>query len=174
MSMTTGITNPDSFDAVTATDLTFTRRAWINAGPGDLYDLISDVSRIGDWSPNADAVHYDQDAGPWVGAWFSGRNRKGGKEWTTRSQIVAAEPGRRFAFTVGGAQDGIIQWEWLFTAQGTGTTVQQSWRVLRYDPVLGDTRSDVEALRDFMADSAESTLINLAARIGERFRPSAP
>lgn len=138
------------------------------------YDLISDVSRIGDWSPNADAVHYDQDAGPWVGAWFSGRNRKGGKEWTTRSQIVAAEPGRRFAFTVGGAQDGIIRWEWLFTAQGTGTTVQQSWRVLRYDPVLGGTRSDVEALRDFMADSAESTLINLAARIGERFRPSAP
>ncbi len=98
--MTTEITNPDSPDTVTATDLTLTRRAWINAGPGDLYDLISDVSRIGDWSPNADAVHYDQDAGPWVGAWFSGRNRKGGKEWTTRSQIVAAEPGQRFAFTV--------------------------------------------------------------------------
>ena len=75
--MTTEITNPDSPDTVTATDLTFTRRAWINAGPGDLYDLISDVSRIGDWSPNADAVHYDQDAGPWVGAWFSGPQPQG-------------------------------------------------------------------------------------------------
>jgi len=109
MSMTTGITHPDSLDPVTATDLTFTRRAWINPRPGDLYDLISDVSKIGDWSPNADAVHDDQDAGPWVEAWFSGCNRKGGMEWTTRSQIVAAEPGRRFAFTVGGAQDGIIR-----------------------------------------------------------------
>ena len=99
---------------------------------------------------------------------------QGRREWTTHSQIVAAEPGRRFAFTVGGAQDGIIRWEWLFTAQGTGTTVQQSWRVLRYDPVLGGTCSDVKALRDFMADSAESTLINLAAWIGERFRTSAP
>src|SRR4051812_19333311 len=91
-------TNPD-----TATDLTFTRRAWIAAGPGDLYDLISEVSRIGEWSPNADAVHYDEAAGARVGAWFSGRNRKAGKEWITRSQIVAAEPGRRFAFAVGGA-----------------------------------------------------------------------
>lgn len=52
--------------------------------------------------------------------------------------------------------------------------MRQSWRVLRYDPVLGGTRSEVDALRDFMADSAESTLINLAAWIGERFRSSAP
>ncbi len=170
--MTTDMNSPDSPDSVAVTDLSFTRRAWINTGPSDLYDLISDVARIGDWSPNADAVQYDPDAGPWVGAWFSGRNRKAGKEWTTRSQIVAAEPGRRFTFAVGGAQDGIVRWDWSFTAQGSGTTVQQSWRVLRYDPVLGATRSDVEALRDFMADSAESTLINLAAWIGEHYPAS--
>ena len=82
--------------------------------------------------------------------------------------------GPALCFHRGGAQDGIIRWEWLFTAQGTGTTVRQSWRVLRYDPVLGGTRSEVDALRDFMADSAESTLINLAAWIGERFRSNAP
>jgi hypothetical protein len=165
-------THPDSPD--TATDLTFTRRAWIAAGPGDLYDLISEVSRIGEWSPNADAVHYDETAGARVGAWFSGRNRKAGKEWITRSQIVAAEPGRRFAFAVGGAQDGIVQWEWTFTAKASGTIVEQSWRILRHDPVLGATRSDVEALRDFMADSAETTLINLAAWIGEYRHPGTP
>ena len=164
--MTTEITRPDAPNAIALTGLTFRRRAWVGAVPADLYDLIRDVSRIADWSPNANDVRYDQDAGPWVGAWFSGRNHKGGKEWTTRSQVVVAEPGRCFAFAVGGAQDGIVRWEWTFTAQRGGTVVAQSWQVLRYDPVLGTTRSELEALRDFMADSAESTLLNLAAWIG--------
>lgn len=165
--MTTDLSGPGDPGIIGVSDLTFTRRAWIHADPAVLYDLISDVTQIGHWSPTADAVEYDQDAGPWVGAWFSGRNRKGGKEWRTRSQVVAAEPGRRFAFAVGGAQDGIIRWDWTFTTKAAGTTVAQSWQVLRYDPVLGATRPDVEALRDFMADSAESTLINLAAWIGD-------
>jgi hypothetical protein len=170
--MNTDITSPNGSDILGPSGLAFTRRAWVHAAPAVLYDLISDVTQIGTWSPNAEAVQYDPDAGPWVGAWFSGRNRRAGKEWTTRSEVVTAEPGRHFAFAVGGRQDGIVQWDWGFTAHGSGTTVQQSWQVLRYDPVLGTTRTEVETLRDYMADSAESTLINLAAWIAERRRVS--
>ncbi|MFJ8750305.1 hypothetical protein ACIREO_13370 [Streptomyces sp. NPDC102441] len=54
-----------------------------------------------------------------------------------------------------------MRWSWHFSEQGGGSVVQQSWQLLRTDPVLGDTREDIEALRDHMADSAESTLVAL-------------
>jgi uncharacterized protein YndB with AHSA1/START domain len=153
-------------------DFTFTRRTWIAADPVDVYRLVSDVTAIGRWSPNASEVAFDEGSGPEAGAWFSGRNRKDGKEWTTRSQVVKAEPGTVFAYVVGGAEDGIVEWSWTFRAQDGGTAAEQSWRLLRMDPVLGGTRADVEALRDYMAASAETTLTALADWVTKN--PSAP
>ncbi|GAA0828326.1 hypothetical protein ACFQVD_36935 [Streptosporangium amethystogenes subsp. fukuiense] len=76
-----------------------------------------------------------------------------------------------FAFVVGGADHGIVRWGWHFREQGRGSIVQQSWRLSRADAVLGETREDVQALRDHMADSAESTLLALAEWIaGHRTR----
>ncbi|MEJ8640438.1 hypothetical protein WKI68_01325 [Streptomyces sp. MS1.HAVA.3] len=50
---------------------------------------------------------------------------------------------------------------------GRGTVVEQSWQLLRLDPVLGATRGDLDALRDYMANSAETTLLSLAQWIAE-------
>ncbi|MFI2350718.1 SRPBCC family protein [Streptomyces sp. NPDC019443] len=155
----------DLFEALDASG--FARRGWVDATPARVYDLVSDVSAIGRWSPNATDVTFDQGAGPWVGAWSSGRNRKDGREWTTRSQVVRADPGGAFTFVVGGAEDGIVQWSWTFHPQGRGTVVEQSWQLLRLDPVLGTTRSDLDALRDYMTNSVEATLISLAQWIAE-------
>lgn len=140
-------------------ELSFRRHAWIDAAPEEVYRLVSDVSAIGRWSPNASEVAYDEGHGPEAGSWFSGHNRKDGKEWTSRSQVVKAEPGAVFAFVVGGAEDGIVEWTWTLRAQGRGTVAEQSWRLLRTDPVLGP---DLTALRDYMAASAETTLTALA------------
>ncbi|MEV8033128.1 SRPBCC family protein [Streptomyces sp. NPDC086182] len=160
MSTTTG--EHDLFETLDASGFAFTRRAWVDAAPARVYDLVSDVSAIGRWSPNATDVTFDQGAGPRVGAWFSGRNQKDGREWTTRSQIVRADPGEAFTFVVGGAEDGVVRWSWTFHPQGRGTVVEQSWRLLRLDPVLGTTRGDLDALRDYMANSVETTLLSLA------------
>ncbi|WP_439658763.1 SRPBCC family protein [Lentzea sp. HUAS TT2] len=140
-------------------ELAFRRHAWVDAAPEEVYRLVSDVSAIGRWSPNASEVAYDEGHGPEAGSWFSGHNRKDGKEWTSRSQVVKAEPGAVFAFVVGGAEDGIVEWTWTLRAQGRGTVAEQSWRLLRTDPVLGP---DLTALRDYMAASAEATLASLA------------
>ncbi|MFH9799497.1 MULTISPECIES: SRPBCC family protein [Streptomyces] len=157
----------DVFEVLDASDFSFTRRAWVDAAPARVYDLVSDVSAIGRWSPNASDVTFDQGAGPRVGAWFSGRNHKDGKQWTTRSQVVRADPGASFAFVVGGADDGIVQWSWTCHPQGRGTVVEQSWQLLRLDPVLGATRGDLDALRDYMTSSVETTLLSLAQWIAE-------
>ncbi|WP_410611874.1 SRPBCC family protein [Amycolatopsis sp. lyj-109] len=151
-----------------ATDFAFTRSAWVDATPTRVYELISDVSAISRWSPTADGVSYDEGAGPWAGAWFSGANRRDGKQWTTRSQVVRADPAAAFGFVVGGADDGIVGWDWTFRPQGRGTLVEQSWRLLRLDPVLGRTRADLDALRRYMEGSVETTLTALAQWIAEQ------
>lgn len=160
----------DPIEVLVASDFAFTRGAWVDASPARVYDLVSDVSGIGRWSPNASDVSFDQGSGPRAGDWFSGRNHRGGKEWTTRSQVVRADPGAAFTFVVGGAGDGIVQWGWTLRPQGRGTVVQQSWHLLRLDPVLGATRGDLDALRDYMTNSVETTLISLAQWIAEERR----
>ncbi|MFI8084538.1 SRPBCC family protein [Kitasatospora sp. NPDC086009] len=169
--MSTATREDDPFETVDAADFAFTRRAWVDAAPALVYDLVGDVSANRRWSPDvvegAFEAAFDQDAGPRVGAWFSGRNRRDGKEWTTRSQIVRAVLGAAFAFVVGGAEDGIVRWSWTFRARGRGTVVRQSWQLLRLAPVLGSTRGDLAALRDRMADSVEATLAALAQWIAE-------
>ncbi|GAA3980888.1 hypothetical protein GCM10022384_32670 [Streptomyces marokkonensis] len=149
----------------------FTRRCWVDLTPDSVYHLISDVSLIETWSPSASAVSYEPGEGPWVGARFSGRNRRDGREWVTHSEVVRADPGSAFAFVVGGAEQGIVRWDWHLSRQGAGSVVQQTWRLLRTDPVLGDTPEDLHALRDHMANSAEATLLSLAEWIaGHRAR----
>ncbi|WP_410575148.1 SRPBCC family protein [Amycolatopsis sp. cmx-4-61] len=149
------------------TGIAFTRNAWVDTAPARVYELISDVSAIGRWSPTASGVAYDDGEGPWPGAWFSGTNRREGREWTTRSQVERADPGTAFSFVVGGTDEGIVRWCWDLRPRGRGSLVQQSWRLLRFDPVLGRNRAELEALRDFMAGSAETTLAALAQWIAE-------
>ncbi|MFF8860832.1 hypothetical protein ACF08B_02155 [Streptomyces sp. NPDC015139] len=56
--------------------------------------------------------------------------------------------------------------------QGDGTLVQQSWQLLRLDPVLGATRADLDALRRYMEDSVETTMVSLAQWIAADHRPA--
>ncbi|MBG6226259.1 hypothetical protein IWX63_002846 [Arthrobacter sp. CAN_A2] len=93
-----------------------------------IYDLISDVTRTGEWSPVCTQCWWedDVDAGK-VGAWFTGRNELPHRTWETRSQVVAAERGLEFAWVVGGD---LVRWGYTLTSAGTGTTLTESWDFL--------------------------------------------
>jgi polyketide cyclase/dehydrase/lipid transport protein len=99
----------------------------IAAPPGVLYDMVSDVTRMGEWSPVCRACWWDEGAGPWVGAWFSGRNELPERTWQTRSLVVAAEPGKEFAWCVGGS---LVRWGYTFGPADGGTRVTESWEFL--------------------------------------------
>jgi uncharacterized protein YndB with AHSA1/START domain len=73
----------------------------IAASPEAVYDAISDVTRMGEWSEECYACEWHEGFdGPVVGATFDGHNRHGENEWTTQSKVVEADPGRSFAFEV--------------------------------------------------------------------------
>jgi hypothetical protein len=99
----------------------------IARSPEDLYALVCDVTRMGEWSPVCKACWWDDGAGPQVGAWFSGRNEQPDRTWKTRSQVVAAEPGREFAFMVGGDR---VRWGYTLTPVDGGTRLTESWEFL--------------------------------------------
>ena len=107
--------------------LSYSESIMVARSPEDLYDMVSDVTRMGEWSPVCTACWWDDGLGPQPGAWFTGRNELPERTWETRSQVVAADRGREFAFVVGGSW---VRWGFTFTPVDGGTQVTESWEFL--------------------------------------------
>jgi uncharacterized protein YndB with AHSA1/START domain len=102
----------------------------IAAPPDRVYGLIADITRMGEWSPECQGCEWMGDVHePVVGARFQGRNRMGPIRWTTTCEIVTADPGRDFAFTVIHHKNGreSTRWRYRFMAVGTKTVVTESF-----------------------------------------------
>lgn len=108
-------------------DLQYSDSIVIDRPANELYDMISDVTRMGEWSPVCRACWWDEGAGPRPGAWFTGRNQTPERTWETRCVVEVAEPAREFAFLVNG---GWVRWAYTFEPTGDGTRVTESWRFL--------------------------------------------
>ena len=107
---------------------THERSIVIEATPEALYDLVSDITRTGEWSPVCTACWWDDaDEAGRVGAWFTGQNELPERTWQTRSQIAAAERGREFAWIVGGS---FARWGFTFDHAGSATKLTESWAFL--------------------------------------------
>jgi hypothetical protein len=107
--------------------LTHSGSVVVRSSPEALYDLVSDVTRTGEWSPVCTACWWDEGQSAQVGAWFTGRNEVPGRTWETRSQVVAADRGREFAFLVGGR---LVRWGFTFAPVEGGTELTESWEFL--------------------------------------------
>jgi hypothetical protein len=108
-------------------NLRYAESIFVARPPEALYDMISDVSRMGEWSPVCTGCWWDDGDGPRPGAWFTGRNELPERTWETRSQVVAADRGREFAFVVGGAW---VRWGYTFAPVDGGTELTESWEFL--------------------------------------------
>jgi len=143
----------------------------IDRPPEDVYAIVSDVTRMGELSPVCVSGAWDDAAQAGTsGAWFTGHNAIGEYTWDTHCQVVAAEPGREFAF-VNRGPDGdveLVRWRYTFEPEGSGTKATESWQVLPAYPDFvsaGDPNLDVAARIDGMAqmarDGIKDTLANL-------------
>ena len=100
----------------------------IDAPPDAVYAVVSDVTRMGEWSPETRKCEWlDGATGPAVGARFKGSNKRGLVSWSTKPTVVTAEPGREFAFDV----DTDVRWTYRLAPDGTGTQVTESFEMLR-------------------------------------------
>ena len=105
----------------------------IAAPPEDVYRLVSDVTRMGEWSPECRECSWTGGAtGPAVGARFKARNQGGrGPSWFNKPVVTAADPGREFAFNRSGSGIGSYTWRYVLEPTASGTRLTESYDVDR-------------------------------------------
>lgn len=101
----------------------------VDRDPTAVFQVISDVTRMGEWSPECTAGRWVGGAtGPAVGAEFEGDNRVALlgvplKRWTTTSKVTACVPGQVFEFVAAG----YTTWRYELEPSGSGTKVTESY-----------------------------------------------
>jgi uncharacterized protein YndB with AHSA1/START domain len=101
----------------------------IAAPPDKVWTMVSDLPRMGEWSPENTGGKWVRGAtGPAVGARFVGSNRNGKKSWTTTCTVSECEPARAFAFNVGVGPIKVARWKYHIEplADG-GSRVTETW-----------------------------------------------
>jgi len=140
----------------------------IAATPEAAWELITDITRMGDWSPETTSAEWAAGSdGPAVGARFKGTNQMGSKKWRSDCVVTACEPGKRFAFDVKAGPFKVAGWAYQFTAADTGCLVTESWEdhrgalMIRLSPVITGTKDRAKRNQETMT----MTLQRLAAAL---------
>jgi len=139
----------------------------IQCSPDLVYDTITDVSRMGEWSPECTGGEWAPPAdGPVIGAEFVGHNiAKLGpltlKKWTTNSLVTAATPGELFEFV----SADFTTWRYELVGIDGATRVTESFQ---HDPYTGFQNVLYERIlsrSDSMVSAMEETLASLKRAI---------
>jgi uncharacterized protein YndB with AHSA1/START domain len=103
----------------------------VTVPPMQVYELVTDVSRMGEWSPETTHCEWlDGAQGPVVGARFKGTNKRGFARWSTKPRVVAADPGREFAFVIDHRGREATKWTYRFEPDDGGTRVTESFELM--------------------------------------------
>ena len=140
----------------------------VAASPEAVYDLVADVSRMGEWSPVCTGCEWQDDAR----TRFVGTNTLGGRTWQTVCRVEVATRGREFTF-VNTGMDGsadLVKWSYTFAPADGGCALSESWEVLpaypefrlKYQPDLDITSALGEGLDNARAGITQ-TLAKLKA-----------
>jgi uncharacterized protein YndB with AHSA1/START domain len=99
------------------------------AAPAErVWAMVSDVTRMGEWSPeNVGGTWLGDATGPQPGATFRGTNRIDKRKWKTVATVIDAEPGRRFSFRVATMGLKVAEWSYAFEPTATGCRVTETW-----------------------------------------------
>lgn len=104
----------------------------MEAPPARVWDLVSDVTRIGEFSPETFEARWTRGwTGPEEKAVFKGhvkRNGVGPTYWTL-CKVTACEPERLFEFSVGTDSVTVNNWGYRLEPEGSGTKVTEYFRL---------------------------------------------
>jgi uncharacterized protein YndB with AHSA1/START domain len=105
----------------------------IMAPPETIYDLVSNLPRMGEWSPECRRLEWLQGSSEAViGATFVGHNEGGPRKlmkWSRHGRVLAADRGREFAFITDEGGRESTEWRYQFELTDVGTRVTESYTV---------------------------------------------
>ncbi|MFE7192768.1 SRPBCC family protein [Kitasatospora sp. NPDC057541] len=152
----------------------------ISAAPDEVYSVISDLPRCGEWSPECQGGSWVSGEPSAVGSVFRGENLRSPDvvawapvvrgTWFTHAEVVAAEPGRTFRWAMrdsaGRAQDSV----WAFdvaAAEDGGSMLVHHFRMGgATEGIRGITAEmDEDGKRRFFAEWGEKVAADLGATL---------
>ena len=143
----------------------------IAAPPEHVWTMVSDVARMGEWSPENESITWLKGAtGPKPGARFRGTNRNGKKKWNTVSEIVEMVPNERFVFRVSAIGLKVAEWRYEIEPTAGGCHLTETWidQRGRIATTLGEPVSGVADRAEHNRAGMEQTLERLKAAAENR------
>ena len=146
----------------------------IAARPNAVWALVSDITRIGQWSSECYDCHWDSDEKPGFGATFTGHNRLGDKEWSNQSTVVEWSPPEQLVWEVrltGPARDlfgndPFARWGFRIKQNDAGSILTQTTEDLRSEKLIAASLAflpEVPDRRQSNLDMMAGTLAAIAA-----------
>ena len=143
----------------------------IAAAPEQVYALVSDVTRMPEFSPELlECQWLDGATQAAVGVRFSARNKvTRGPSWVNKPVITALEPGRAISWARTEPFGGTVEWSYRFEPTEGGTRVSESYRVTKPISRIGwlliGTMSATKDRRGQLRTGMHATLERLKAAV---------
>ena len=140
----------------------------IAAPPAEVFAALTDITRMGEWSPETYRAEWNDDAdGPAVGAEYTGYNRNGDKEWSTVAEVVELVPDERFFFDCKVGDFVFAKWGYAIEPTENGCRVTEYNQDLRPEAAL-ERSAQISGVADRATHNRagmEQTLERLAAAL---------
>jgi uncharacterized protein YndB with AHSA1/START domain len=132
----------------------------VAAPPEQVWALIADITRMGEWSPECYKAHWeDTSTGPETSARFHGYNRAGTFEWDLPCEVVECEPGRVFAFVAPAGADLATRWRFELESTSGGTRLTETFTA----PLINveGSPANFEGRYELLVQGAQTTIANI-------------
>ncbi|MGV0714511.1 SRPBCC family protein [Mycolicibacterium sp. XJ662] len=101
------------------------------APPEVIWELLTDITRMGEWSPECTGGQWLDGADhAVVGARFRGSNRWGPLTWATTCEIETVDKPSHFAYGARHSSGALTRWSYELRPDGTGTLLTERFQTV--------------------------------------------
>lgn len=123
----------------------------IAASPDQVWEVVSDLRRMREWSPQVDSTRLSDDLDDIaVGTRLTNRNVQGELAWITHAEVVRLDPGHEIAFRI---EENWAIWSFAVEASPAGARLTQ-----RREAPEGLSPSSVQAQETWLGGQEQFTV----------------